>query len=66
MADCREQVIRLAYEEIARGAKIKPTTLKYAIPKTTLQRRLRDKPTRKNAEIRAQRLSLDQERFLAS
>jgi hypothetical protein len=61
-----ESAITWALAEIEQGAAIKPTAAKYGVARSTLQGRLRGARPRPIADQMDQRLSPEQERFLAS
>jgi hypothetical protein len=66
MPDPQESLINAAIEEIEDGAKIKPTALKYGIPRSTLQGRLYGATSKRSSYQRVQILSTEQERLLVS
>lgn len=61
----REVLIAAALAEIQEGERIKPTAEKYGVPRSTLQGRLRGRLPHSEARQRDQRLSPEQENFLA-
>jgi hypothetical protein len=61
----QESLVTAALEEIEQGAPIQPTAAKYGVARSTLQGRLHGRMPRSEARQRDQRLSPEQETFLA-
>jgi 4-hydroxybenzoate polyprenyltransferase len=64
MEPVREHLIESAIQEVNKGTSQKEAAARWGIPKSTLSDRLRGAKSQKESKIPAQRLSVEQERFL--